>query len=132
MFELCISGDVISTQSLFPPTFTLLPLIFHPVSRALNSILISSLMLDINIPASGASNLCPLSSSFWQTCCFVMMSESYVIYYAAINPQAKVFQSPYLLKGKKATLKGSLLSGYTGASYSLESLRLKNVSDEIG
>ena len=44
-------------------TFTLLPLIFHPGSSLLSSILMSLLLLDTNIPASGVSSLFPLSSS---------------------------------------------------------------------
>ena len=44
-------------------TFTLLPLIFHPGSSVLSSILMSLLLLDTNIPASGVSSLFPLSSS---------------------------------------------------------------------
>ena len=46
-------------------TFTLLPLIFHPGSSLLSSIVMSLLLLDTNIPASGVSSLFPFSSSSW-------------------------------------------------------------------
>ena len=58
-----IKGGRLLTTKFPVRTFTLLPLIFHPGSSLLSSILMSLLLLDTNIPASGVSSLFPLSSS---------------------------------------------------------------------
>ena len=50
-------------------TLTFPSLIFQPDSRAVNSILTSSLLLDTNSPARAVNSLLPISSSFLQTCC---------------------------------------------------------------
>ncbi len=57
-------------------TFTLFPLICHPGSRAVNSILMSSSLLDTNNPARAVNRLFPISSSFWQTCCSSKRSDN--------------------------------------------------------
>lgn len=50
-------------------TLTFPSLIFQPDSRAVNSILTSSLLLDTNSPARAVNSLLPISFSFLQTCC---------------------------------------------------------------
>ena len=52
-------------------TFILLPLIFHPGSSALSSIVMSSLLFDTNIPEYGARSLFPRLSSSWQMLCLL-------------------------------------------------------------